>query len=281
MGEHQLEHFYLQHCIPGRSSDHSILVDRFALLRLGYPVSLVFQGCQDDQEGPDCRSVLHQVDLEKPKIVRHVTNSEMIKEEKERKLIMGSWGSICHPVIISSILNPPPRCWDRNNTKNKKDEATGREISREMEKQSQILDEMQPSRASGFLFTWGKLTYQNSLQQSAQISNQYFDWSSMCQTPFTTNISQRQKQWRQTTFLCAILTHQTFLCIYFRFQTLLWWQETFWGVVSASSPSIDRATVNRKSQHRHGFITVSSKGNQYTDLCSRSKTFCFSRETEI
>lgn len=64
--------------------------------------------------------------------------------------------------------------------------------------------------------------------------------------------------WRQTTFLCAFLSHQTYLCIYFRFQTPLWWQQTFWGVVSASSLSIDRATVNRKSQHRHGFITVSS-----------------------
>lgn len=164
-----------------------------------------------------------------------------------------------HPINLKA----PPCCWDRNNTKKKKtqkkmDEATGREMSRELEQQCQILDEMQPSRASVFLFTWGKLTYQDSLQQSAQISNQYFDCGSMCQTHSTTNISQRQKKWRQTTFLCAFLTHQTYLCIYFRFQTLLWWQETFWGVVSASSPSIDHATVNRKSQHRHGFVTVSS-----------------------
>lgn len=155
----------------------------------------------------------------------------MIKEEKGSKLITWSWGSICHPVIIPSILNPLPAAETeatlrkKKNTK-KMDEATGREMSRELEQQCQILDEMQPSGASVFLFTWGKLTYQDSLQQSAQISNQYFDWGSICQTHSTTNISQRQKKWRYTTFLCAFPSHQSYLCIYFCFQTLLWWQET-------------------------------------------------------
>lgn len=64
VGEDQVQHFYLQHCIPGRSSDHSILVDPFVPGSLDCPVSLVFQGYQDDQEGPDCLPVLHQVDLQ-------------------------------------------------------------------------------------------------------------------------------------------------------------------------------------------------------------------------
>lgn len=114
---------------------------------------------------------------------------------------MWSCGSICHPVIIPSIFNTPPHppcCWDRNNTKKKiitekMDEATGKEMSRELEQCCQILDEIQPSRASVFLFTWGKLTDQDTLQPSAQISNQYFDWGSMCQSHSTTDISQRQK----------------------------------------------------------------------------------------
>lgn len=138
------------------------------------------------------------------------------------------------------------------------DEAPARGMSRELKQQRQILAEMQPSNACAFLFTWEKLTYQDSRQQSAQISNQYFDWSSMRQALSTTNISERRKWWRQTAFLSTFRSHQTYFCIYFHFQTLLWRQATFWGVVSACSLSIDRATVNRKSQHRHSFIPLSS-----------------------
>lgn len=73
------------------------------------------------------------------------------------------------------------------------DEAPARGMSRELEQQRQILAEMQPSNACAFLFTREKLTNQDWRQQSAQISNQYFDWSSMRQTLSTTNISQRWK----------------------------------------------------------------------------------------
>lgn len=73
------------------------------------------------------------------------------------------------------------------------DEARARGMSRELEQQGQILPEMQLSNACAFLFTLEKLTYQDSRQHSAQISNQYFDWSSMRQTLSATNISQRWK----------------------------------------------------------------------------------------
>lgn len=142
-----------------------------------------------------------------PKIVsQHLTNSETIKEEKQNKRIMWSWGSICHAVIIPSIFTPPPLLTLKQRMLKKA--AAASEMSREPGRLRQTLAEEQPSRASVFLFTWEKLTHQDSLQQSAQISNQYYDCSSMCQTHSTTNISQRQKRWRRT-FLRTFLSHQT------------------------------------------------------------------------
>lgn len=72
MGEHQLQNLYLQHCIPGRNSDHSILVVRFVPVHLDYLVSLVFQGYQDDQEGPGCLPDLHRVDLQSHRLSANI-----------------------------------------------------------------------------------------------------------------------------------------------------------------------------------------------------------------
>lgn len=178
---------------------------------------------------------------------------------------MWSLGSICHPVIIPSILKPLPAAETETTLKKKlkkntKENGWGywqRNVQRAGAASSS--DPRWDAAEQSFCFS----VYMREIDLSGlasavstNIKSIFWLWLNVPNS--TTNISQRQKKWRQTTFLCAFLTHQTYLCIYFRFQTLLWWQETFWGVVSASSQSIDRATVNRKSQHRHGFITVSS-----------------------
>lgn len=59
----QLNHVYLQHCIPGRSSGHSILVVRLVLVYLYYPASLVLLGYLADQGGPWRLAVLHLAGL--------------------------------------------------------------------------------------------------------------------------------------------------------------------------------------------------------------------------
>lgn len=59
----QLNHVYLQHCIPGRSSGHSILVVRLVPVYLDYPASLVLLGYLADQGGPWRLAVLHLAGL--------------------------------------------------------------------------------------------------------------------------------------------------------------------------------------------------------------------------
>lgn len=56
----------LRRCIPDRSSGHSILVDQVVLMYLDFPASPVLPGCQADQWGPGCLSVLHLAGLVVP-----------------------------------------------------------------------------------------------------------------------------------------------------------------------------------------------------------------------
>lgn len=63
MLKQQLNHVYLRHCTPGRSSGHSILVGQLVPGYLDYPTSLVYPGYQADQGTPGCLSVLHQAGL--------------------------------------------------------------------------------------------------------------------------------------------------------------------------------------------------------------------------
>lgn len=141
-----------------------------------------------------------------------------------------------------------------------------------------------------FLVYIKKLLHQDSLQQSAEIWNQYFEGSAMCQVlKISAHKYSREAQRVKTESFSPQLSLTThFLLHILKFSGAflkIWSQESFRGVLSACSVTIDRTTVNRTAlTHFHNtnlkFHTAHGEINTKNYIHGPKRLLCFSQRME-